>query len=60
MSSADQDVPTRKRKRERRQLESGPYILRSLINDVPLSAEGDDEDVKINCVEFLGASYSIQ
>ncbi|MCJ1479112.1 hypothetical protein MMC13_007796 [Lambiella insularis] len=35
------------------QLESaGPYTLRSLIDKVPLSTEGEDTDVVITCVEF--------
>jgi len=33
---------------------AGPYILRPLLQSVPLSADGGDEDVKINCVDFLG------
>lgn len=33
---------------------SGPYVLRPLLQGVPLSAEGDDEEIKINCVDFLG------
>lgn len=34
--------------------EAGPYVLRTLLEDVPLSAEGAGEDVKVNCVEILG------
>lgn len=34
--------------------ETGPYVLRSLLADVPLSAEGNGEDLEITCVEFLG------
>jgi len=33
---------------------SGPYVLRPLLQGVPLSAEGGDEEIKINCVDFLG------
>jgi hypothetical protein len=32
-------------------LETGSYILRSLIKDVALSADDDGENVKITCVE---------
>jgi len=32
-------------------LETGPYILRSLIQDVALSADGQNENTKITCVE---------
>jgi hypothetical protein len=35
--------------------ETGPYVLRSLFGDVPLSADGDTDDIEITCVEFLGA-----
>ncbi len=34
--------------------ETGPFVLRTLFADVPLSADGTDDDVKINCVEYLG------
>lgn len=34
--------------------ETGPFVLRSLLQDLPLSAEGDRDDIEINCVEFLG------
>jgi hypothetical protein len=42
------------RKRKRPAAEEGPFVLRSLLADLPLSAEGDRVDVEINCVEFLG------
>jgi hypothetical protein len=35
-------------------LETGSYILRSLIQGVALSQEGEDPDVRITCVEFYG------
>ena len=34
--------------------ETGPFVLRALLEDLPLSAEGDRDDIEINCVEFLG------
>lgn len=34
--------------------ETGPYVLHSLLDDLPLSADGDRDDIEINCVEFLG------
>jgi hypothetical protein len=46
---------SRKKRRETR--ESGPFVLRSLLEDVPLSADGDREDIVINCVEFWGMFY---
>ncbi|KAH7418360.1 hypothetical protein BKA64DRAFT_590281 [Cadophora sp. MPI-SDFR-AT-0126] len=33
--------------------ETGPFVLRALLEDLPLSAEGDRDDIEINCVEFL-------
>ena len=39
--------------------ETGPFILRALLEDVPLSAEGDRDDIQINCVEFLGTYTAI-
>jgi hypothetical protein len=51
MSSQD---ASRSRKRRRMVPETGPFVLRSLLEDVPLSAEGDRNDIEINCVEFLG------
>ncbi|KAF8863843.1 hypothetical protein BDZ45DRAFT_738045 [Acephala macrosclerotiorum] len=44
---------TSSRKRRRTALETGPFVLRSLLQDLPLSAEGDRYDIEINCVEFL-------
>ena len=34
--------------------ETGPYVFRSLLDNVPLAADGDRDDIEINCVEFLG------
>ena len=42
-SSVDRAIP-----------ETGPYVLRTLIEDLPLSADGDRDDIEITCVEFLG------
>ena len=54
------DAPSRKDDRptqnpSRAALEAGPYVLRTLLKDVPLSADGANDDVKINCVDYLGA-----
>lgn len=38
---------------------AGPYVLRTLFADVPLSEDGSRDDVKINCVEYLGAHISL-
>lgn len=34
--------------------EDGPYVLRTLLDEVPLSADGSQDDIKINCVDYLG------
>lgn len=40
-------------------LESGPFVLRELISNIPLSAEGDLQDIVINCIEFLDQNLYI-
>jgi len=35
-------------------LGAGPFVLRTLFADVPLSEDGSKDDIKINCVEYLG------
>ena len=37
---------------------AGPYVLRTLFADVPLSEDGSRDDIKINCVEYLGAPFT--
>lgn len=42
-------------RRKRRKLsppEPDPYVLRSVLDDIPLKPEGVEEDVSITCVEF--------
>lgn len=39
--------------------ETGPYVLRALLEDLPLSADGDRDDIEITCVEFLGTQLEI-
>ncbi|KAK4215926.1 hypothetical protein QBC37DRAFT_418089 [Rhypophila decipiens] len=31
---------------------TGPFVLRPLLHDVPLSEDGSNGDIKINCVEY--------
>ncbi|GJC88787.1 vacuolar protein sorting-associated protein 3 [Colletotrichum liriopes] len=31
----------------------GPFVLRTLLDEVPLSADGAAEGIKINCVDYL-------
>ena len=33
---------------------AGPFVLRPLLDDVPLSEDGTKTDIKINCVDYLG------
>lgn len=35
-------------------LETGSYVLRDLLRNVALSAEQDDDNVRITCVELWG------
>ncbi|KAG6040674.1 hypothetical protein E4U41_007453 [Claviceps citrina] len=39
--------------------EAGPYILRPLLEEVPLSADGSESNVKINCVEYYDGNLYI-
>lgn len=36
----------------------GPFVLRPLLHDVPLSSDGASDDIKINCVDYLGRNPS--
>ncbi|KAK0727381.1 hypothetical protein B0T26DRAFT_765273 [Lasiosphaeria miniovina] len=38
---------------------AGPFVLRQLLHDVPLSADGANEDIKINCVDYLDGNLYI-
>lgn len=56
MASDAQDDERTREESEQSDLETGPFVLRTLLKDVPLSGDGaEDDDVKINCVEYLGA-----
>ena len=35
-------------------LERGPFVLRQLLDNIPLSADGTEEDIRINCVDYYG------
>lgn len=54
MEAAESEKP---RQRHDTDPQTGPFVLRTLLDDLPLSAEGDRDDIEINCVEFLG-TYS--
>lgn len=36
-----------------KQFGTGPFVLRTLFADVPLSEDGTRDDIKVNCVEYL-------
>lgn len=55
MALEEEDGVSRKRKRKP-SASTGPYILRPLVEEVPLSAEEDGTDIQINCVELWGQS----
>ncbi|KAI1146885.1 hypothetical protein F4825DRAFT_175199 [Nemania diffusa] len=38
---------------------TGPYVLRTLFADVPLSEDGSRDDIRINCVEYLDSNLYI-
>lgn len=38
----------------KQELQTGPFVLRTLLDAVPLSEDGDNDDIKINCVDYLG------
>ncbi|KAI1365940.1 hypothetical protein F5Y08DRAFT_161747 [Xylaria arbuscula] len=38
---------------------AGPYVLRTLFADVPLSEDGSRDDIKINCVEYLDGNLYV-
>jgi hypothetical protein len=39
--------------------QDGPFILRKLVSDLPLSADGDAPDVRITCVEVWSMSAPV-
>lgn len=45
------------------ELATGPYVLRTLLHDIPLSEDGGDDDddngndVRIKCVDYIGNSH---
>ncbi|KAI2619072.1 hypothetical protein GGS26DRAFT_573294 [Hypomontagnella submonticulosa] len=40
-------------KRSLKEFGVGPFVLRTLFADVPLSEDGTRDDIRINCVEYL-------
>lgn len=58
MSSADDSDSPRKRRRIAPP-ETGPYVLRQLIDTVPVAGEGSEQDVYITCVEYWSMSGTL-
>lgn len=54
MSDQDQVAPESARSGV---VERGPFVLKTLLEDVPLSADGDRQDIVINCIEYWGMWY---
>lgn len=42
------------------QSQPGPFVLRTLLDHVPLSEDGEEDSTKINCVDYLGTISDIQ
>lgn len=40
--------------------DQGPYVLRALLDEVPLSQDGTQGDIKINCVDHWGIICALQ
>ncbi|KAI4602052.1 hypothetical protein KJ359_010918 [Pestalotiopsis sp. 9143b] len=60
MASDAQDDERIREESEQSDLETGPFVLRTLLKDVPLSGDGaEDDDVKINCVEYLDGNLYV-
>lgn len=52
MTSGDADQRRPSNAPELGRLEDGPFVLRTLLGQVPLSGDGSSHDIKINCVEY--------
>lgn len=48
-------MPSPSRQQQPLPVGSGPFALRALLEDVPLVTDETGDDVKITCVDYLGA-----
>ncbi|RFU74436.1 vacuolar sorting [Trichoderma arundinaceum] len=39
--------------------QDGPYVLQPWVDSVPLSADGSEDDIKINCVEYFDGNLYV-
>ncbi|EOD47039.1 putative tgf beta receptor associated protein [Neofusicoccum parvum UCRNP2] len=51
--------PASPRERPGSHIQTGSYTLRKVLSDIPLSADGHDQDVRITCVEFWNENLYI-
>ncbi|EEQ89785.2 TGF beta receptor associated protein 1 [Blastomyces dermatitidis ER-3] len=50
--SSDDDIDSPRKRRRIAPPETGPYVLRQLIESVPVAGEGSEQEVYITCVEY--------
>ena len=55
MASSEESATSRKRKRIKLPT-TGPYVLKSLLENVPLSADDENGSIEITCAELWGIS----
>ena len=51
MTDPDSESPRRKRRRLNPE-DTGPYVLKPILENLPLETEEAPEDVNISCVEY--------
>lgn len=39
--------------------QAGPFVLRTLLDNIPLSEDGENDNTKINCVDYLGTYQAL-
>ena len=56
-SNGDGDVDGPRKRRRINPPGIGPYVVRELLDKVPVAVEGGRHDVHISCVEYWSAFY---
>lgn len=54
LDSQSRDAAAASPQGAKHELQAGPFVLRTLLENVPLSEDGDHDKIKINCVDYLG------
>lgn len=54
---SDGDIDPRRKRRRISPLETGPYVLRPLLEDVPVQAEDGEGQAHITCVEYWSTHW---